>query len=129
MLAFSRSCRWPEPAVVGILTSLALTRLRVYSRPVAFCFVAKCIILNFNAAPHGRRIEKTPYYPTAAYLLTETLSVNRNPIHLAEGAIWIGRIVFYRSVVFLGALTVATFVVQAVVHREERGLNARFGET
>ena len=96
---------------------------------IGFCALAWCIRVHFTAAPSGWRIETTPHYPTPAYLLMKgPYRFSRNPIYLAEGAIWLGWIVFYGSVAVLAVLCLAAFFGPLIVRREERGLETRFGE-
>jgi protein-S-isoprenylcysteine O-methyltransferase Ste14 len=100
--------------------------------PVAagFCVFIWCLRCHFQAAPQGWRIEKTPHFPTPDYLLTEgPYRYSRNPIYLAELAVWLGWIVFYGSLVVLGVFTAAALALGPVIlPREERGLEARFGD-
>jgi protein-S-isoprenylcysteine O-methyltransferase Ste14 len=81
-------------------------------------------------APAGWRLEKTPYYPTPAYLATSgPYRFSRNPIYVAEGMIWIGWVVFFGSSVILTVFaTLAVIVGPLVLRREENGLEARFGD-
>src|SRR3954454_6889324 len=65
---------------------------------IGFCVLAQCIVVHFTAAPGGWQLEKTHHYPTPAYLLIKgPYRFSRNPIYLAEGAIWLGWIVFHGS--------------------------------
>ena len=98
---------------------------------IAGCaLMAWCLVLHMRLAPAGWRIEKTPYYPTPAYLATEgPYRFSRNPIYVAEGMIWIGWMVFFGSLVILAILaTLAVVVGPLVLRREEKGLEARFGD-
>ena len=100
--------------------------------PVAAGFYAflLCTREHFLAAPTGWLIEKTPHYPTPSYLLTAgPYRHSCNPIYLAELVIWLGWIVFYGSF-FIALLfaVVALLVGPVIVPREERGLEARFGD-
>jgi protein-S-isoprenylcysteine O-methyltransferase Ste14 len=85
---------------------------------------------HFQAAPRGWAIERTRHYPTPAYLLLKgPYRYSRNPIYVAEGAIWLGWIVFYGSLVTLAALAAMSLILAPIVlPREERGLEARFGD-
>jgi protein-S-isoprenylcysteine O-methyltransferase Ste14 len=95
-----------------------------------FGLMAWCVVVHMRLAPSGWRIEKTPYYPTPAYLVTEgPYCYSRNPIYVAEGMIWIGSIILFGSPVILAVLaTLAVVVGPLVLHREEKGLEARFGD-
>jgi len=88
------------------------------------------IRVHFTAAPNGWDLERTPHYPTPSYLLTNgPYRYSRNPLYLAELAVWLGWIVFYGSLVVLGVLAVAVlWLVPVIMRHEERGLEARFGE-
>ncbi len=67
---------------------------------------------------------------TPAYLLNKgPYGYSRNPVYLGEAAIWTGWIIFYGSIVVLCVLAaVAVLVGLVILPREERGLEARFGE-
>jgi protein-S-isoprenylcysteine O-methyltransferase Ste14 len=67
----------------------------------------------------------------APYLLTTgPYAFTRNPIYLAEQALWIGWSLFYGSVpVFITIAALSMLVGPFAVAREERTLEARFGET
>ncbi len=97
---------------------------------IGFCVLFMCIAEHFRSVPGGWKIESTPHYPTPAYLLTRgPYSYSRNPIYLAEGVVWFGWIVFYGSFAVLGVFVILSLLVGPVVmRREERGLEARFGE-
>jgi len=94
-----------------------------------FVLMAWCFIIHFRQSPAGWRIERTPYYPTPAYLITEgPYRFSRNPIYLAAWMIWIGWTIFFGSLV-IGAVfaTLAVVAGPFILHREEKGLEARFG--
>lgn len=52
----------------------------------------------------------------------------RNPMYLAEVALWIGWTIFFGSFAVLIGCVVMCFGVSLVVRREERDLEAQFGE-
>lgn len=95
-----------------------------------FALVAWCLVVHMRSVSAGWRIEKTPHYPTPAYLLTQgPYRFSRNPIYVAEGMIWAGCIIIFGSLVILGVLAaLAVFVGPVVLPREEKGLEARFGD-
>jgi protein-S-isoprenylcysteine O-methyltransferase Ste14 len=97
---------------------------------IGFYVLFLCIAEHFRSAPGGWKIESTPHYPTPSYLLARgPYSYSRNPIYLAEGVIWSGWIAFYGSLAVLGVFALASLLIgPIVVRREERGLEARFGE-
>ncbi|MBI3208349.1 MAG: isoprenylcysteine carboxylmethyltransferase family protein [Candidatus Solibacter usitatus] len=100
--------------------------------PVAAGFYVAflCIRVHFTAAPQGWRLERTPHYPTPEYLLVEgPYKYSRNPIYLAELVIWLGWMMFYGNVTVVGVFVALALVVgPLVMRREERGLEARFGD-
>ena len=75
-------------------------------------------------------LERTPHYPTPAYLLTKgPYRYSCNPIYLAELAIWLGWMAFYGSFVLAGVFAVMALLIgPVIVPREERGLEVRFGD-
>lgn len=109
----------------GILNLLGLI-------PVAagFYLLFLCLREHFVAAPKGWKFEKTPVYPTPPYLITGgPYRYSRHPIYLGEGAIWVGWIIFFGSLAVLAAfVAMGTFLGPVIVRREERGLEARFGD-
>jgi protein-S-isoprenylcysteine O-methyltransferase Ste14 len=95
-----------------------------------FSIVIWCLREHSIAAPAGWKLEVTPHYPTPAYLLVNgPYRYSRNPVYLAEGVIWLGWIVFYGSLVVLGVFSVVAVIAGPfILPREERGIEARFGE-
>ena len=89
-----------------------------------------CLRVHFTAAPQGWLLEHTPHYPTPGYLLTVgPYRRSRNPDYMAKGIIFLGWIVFYGSLVLAGILMLAALILGPfILPREERGLEARFGE-
>lgn len=100
--------------------------------PVAMGFglIFWCMLGHFQAAPHGWVVERTPHYPTPAVLLMKgPYRFSRNPIYLAEGVLWMGWMVFYGSASLLAVFAALALTVgPLVVRREERGLEAKFGD-
>lgn len=100
--------------------------------PVAagFCAYLWCLREHFAAAPNGWRLENTAHYPTPSYLLAGgPYRYSCNPIYMAELAIWIGWMLFYGSFVLLAVFAAASLVLgPMILPREERGLEARFGD-
>jgi len=89
-----------------------------------------CMREHFIAAPDGWKLERTRHYPTPAYLLSGgPYRYSCNPMYLGDLLIWLGWIAFYGSVV-LGSIfaMAALFLGPVIVPREERGLEARFGD-
>jgi len=89
-----------------------------------------CTREHYRAAPAGWLIEKTPHFPTPSYLLTGgPYRFSCNPIYLAELVIWLGWMAFYGSLVIVGVFAVAALIIgPVIVPREERGLEAKFGD-
>jgi protein-S-isoprenylcysteine O-methyltransferase Ste14 len=99
--------------------------------PVAagFYVVFLCMREHVAAAPNGWLLEKTPHFPTPSYLLTEgPYRYSCNPIYMAEVVIWLGWMAFFGSWVLVGMATLALVIGPFLVPREERGLDARFGD-
>jgi hypothetical protein len=90
-----------------------------------------CTREHYIAAPVGWLLERTPYYPTPPYLLTEgPYRYSCNPIYLAELVIWLGWIEFYGSFALASIFAaMAMLIGPVIVPREERGLEIRFGDT
>ena len=84
------------------------------------------MILHFSQMPQRVKLERTP-----SYLLTGgPYRFTRNPMYVAELALWLGWTILYGSFPILVALLVmAPLMNKRVVTREERDLEARFGES
>lgn len=83
------------------------------------------MILHFSRVPKRVKLERTP-----TYLLTGgPYRFTRNPMYIAELALWFGWAILYGSIViFIALLVMAQLMNKRVVGREERDLEARFGE-
>lgn len=96
--------------------------------PIALATV--CLIwlltLHLSRMPQRVKLERTP-----TYLLTQgPYRFSRNPMYLAEIALWLGWAIFYGSIAVLVMFLVMGPVMNfRVVAREERDLEARFGES
>jgi uncharacterized protein len=96
---------------------------------VGFYIVFLCSREHFTAAPDGWLLEATPYCPSPEYLLTGgPYRYSSNPIYLAELAMWLGWTAFYGSFVIGATAMAAMLLAPVIVAREERGLEARFGD-
>lgn len=97
---------------------------------IGFGIFVWCLHEHFAAAPGGWQLEKTAHYPTPAYLITSgPYRYSRNPIYVAEGVIWAGWIVFFGSLMLCAVFAAAALLLGPfVLAREERGLQARFGD-
>jgi protein-S-isoprenylcysteine O-methyltransferase Ste14 len=88
--------------------------------------IAWCVRLHFAVAGRSFEFTRTP-----KYLLTNgPYGFSRNPIYLSAAVIWLGWAIFYGSVTLLAAICIlAMSIGQIIVRVEERGLEARFGES
>jgi protein-S-isoprenylcysteine O-methyltransferase Ste14 len=132
----------PVVALPWVLSSLSVRHGWVAERPgllnliglipvtAGFLIYFLCMREHFLAAPDGWLLEKTANYPTPTYLLTAgPYRYSCNPVYLAELVIWLGWLVFYGSFVLAGTFaTLALLIGPIIVPREERGLEARFGD-
>jgi protein-S-isoprenylcysteine O-methyltransferase Ste14 len=90
-----------------------------------FAGVFWAMALHYFRAPEGWELETTPNY----LLLRGPYRFTRNPMYLAELALWLGWALYYGSTAILtGFLLLLALFEFFVVPREERGLEARFGE-
>jgi protein-S-isoprenylcysteine O-methyltransferase Ste14 len=87
--------------------------------------VAWLMVLHFTAARGQVRLERTPTY----LLQRGPYRFSRNPMYLAELALWLGWALFYGSAaVLIGAAVLWLLFNFRAIPREERDLEARFGE-
>ena len=84
------------------------------------------MILHFSRMPQRVKLERTP-----KYLLTGgPYNFTRNPMYISELALWLGWAILYGSIpIFIALLVIAWLMNKRVVAREERDLEARFGES
>jgi len=83
------------------------------------------MILHFSRIPKRVKLERTP-----TYLLTRgPYKFSRNPMYIAELALWLGWAILYGSIIVLvGLLIMGPAMNSRVIAREERDLEARFGD-
>jgi protein-S-isoprenylcysteine O-methyltransferase Ste14 len=83
------------------------------------------MILHFSRIPKRVKLERTP-----TYLLTRgPYTYSRNPMYIAELALWLGWAILFGSIiVFVGFLVMGPVMNSRIVSREERDLEARFGD-
>ena len=83
------------------------------------------MILHFSRIPKRVKLERTP-----TYLLTQgPYKFSRNPMYVAELALWLGWAILYGSIIVLvGFLIMGPVMNSRIVSREERDLEAHFGE-
>jgi protein-S-isoprenylcysteine O-methyltransferase Ste14 len=79
---------------------------------------------HWDRVPQRMKLGLTP-----PYLLTHgPYAVTRHPIYVACLALWLGWTLFYGSVAVFVGFVVLAVVVRFIVPREERALEAHFGE-
>ncbi len=79
---------------------------------------------NWHRVPQWVQLGLTP-----PYLLTfGPYAISRHPIYVSVLALWLGWTVFFGSLAVLIGLVVLAAVVSIIVPREERALEAHFGE-
>ncbi len=84
------------------------------------------MVLHFAQTPERVEIERTPQY----LLKRGPYAFTRNPMYLAELALWLGWALLYGSVAaFIAFLVMWPMMNFIAVPREERALEVRFGET
>jgi protein-S-isoprenylcysteine O-methyltransferase Ste14 len=62
-------------------------------------------------------------------MTTGPYAYTRNPVYVAELALWLGWATLFGGLVILLGFVVLTVVIILVLPREERGLEKLFGET
>lgn len=84
------------------------------------------MVLGFAETP-----EKVDLEWNSSFLLVRgPYAFTRNPMYVAELGLWLGWAIFYGSIVVFIAFAVLCLVVNFVIlPREERALEARFGES
>jgi protein-S-isoprenylcysteine O-methyltransferase Ste14 len=82
------------------------------------------LALHFAQTPERVELEMTPKY----LLRRGPYAVTRNPMYLAGLTLWLGWTFFYGSVGILIGWMVLGMCVSLMVRREERALEARFGD-
>jgi protein-S-isoprenylcysteine O-methyltransferase Ste14 len=84
------------------------------------------MILHLRHTPEHVELSFTPSY----VLRNSPYAVTRNPMYTAEVALWLGWALFYGSLVVLaGCGALWTAMNFGAVPREERALEARFGQS
>jgi protein-S-isoprenylcysteine O-methyltransferase Ste14 len=104
---------WNLLGLIGVIVGIAL-----------LIWVFMTGLLNFHRMPERVKSFAAPYLLTSGpYAFT------RNPIYVGELALWIGWTIFYGSVaVFITIAVLCVLGELVVLPREERALEARFGE-
>ncbi len=84
------------------------------------------MILHFSRMPKRVQLERTPRY----LLMNGPYRFTRNPMYVAELALWLGWAILYGSIaVFVVFLIMGPVMNSRVVSREEHNLEVRFGES
>lgn len=79
-----------------------------------------------DRVPKRVKLELTPAY----LMMRGPYRFTRNPMYVAEFALWLGWTILYGSgAVFIGLVTLWGLMVFVAVPREERALDAQFSET
>ena len=103
---------WNLLALILVVTGLAI--------------IIWTMILHFARAPERVEMERTPKY----LLIQGPYRFSRNPMYLGELVLWFGWALFYGSVaVLIGFLLILVMMNFRAVPREERDLEARFGDS
>ena len=83
------------------------------------------MVVGFAEIPE--RVELT--WPATTLLVRGPFAFTRNPIYVGELGLWLGWALLYGSLgVFVGFVAIVLIVHFAVLPREERTLEARFGD-
>jgi protein-S-isoprenylcysteine O-methyltransferase Ste14 len=106
-----------RPAIWNLLGLIPIT--------LATILLNWLMILHFSRISKRVKIERTP-----TYLLTRgPYRFSRNPMYVAEIALWLGWAILYGSIIVLvGFLIMGPVMNSRIVSREERDLEARFSE-
>ncbi|MBK8148592.1 MAG: isoprenylcysteine carboxylmethyltransferase family protein [Acidobacteria bacterium] len=111
-----------------------------YPRPImasGAAVVLGCLLVLFGlvvifVAWRQMKAAKTniePWHPTTAILDSGIYAVSRNPIYVAMVEIYLGFSLIFNSVWFLPFLPLVVLAIHfGVIRREERYLEAKFGE-
>jgi protein-S-isoprenylcysteine O-methyltransferase Ste14 len=83
------------------------------------------MVVGFVHTPESVKME----WNSSFLLMRGPYSLTRNPMYVAELGLWLGWAILYGSVlVFIGFAVLCVIVNFVVLPREERALEARFGE-
>ena len=84
------------------------------------------MVVGFAEIPESVELKLTPNH----LLIRGPYTFTRNPMYVAELGLWLGWTVFYGSLpVSIGFVALCVVVSFVVLPREERALEARFGDT
>ena len=97
--------------------------------PVAVGAVLFVWIMVFGFSQYRYLPERVPVDWSPAFLMTGgPYAIIRHPMYIAELALWLGWAILYGSIPVLIGLAVLGAVVAWLAPREERALEAKFGE-
>ena len=98
--------------------------------PVAVGAVLLLWIVVFGLAQYRNLPERVPIDWSPAILMTGgPYAVSRHPMYVGELALWLGWAILYGSIPVLIGFSVLGALVACLVPREERALEAKFGDT
>ena len=84
------------------------------------------LVLGIAESPDRVRLGLTPPF----LMVRGPYKLTRNPMYVAELGLWLGWAVFFGSLsVLAGGLVLLSVVTLIILPREERGLEAAFGQT
>ena len=97
--------------------------------PVAVGAVLLVWIMVFGFSQHRDLPERVPVDWSPAFLMTGgPYAISRHPMYIGELALWLGWAILYGSIPVLIGFAVLAAVVGLLAPREERALEAKFGE-
>jgi protein-S-isoprenylcysteine O-methyltransferase Ste14 len=98
--------------------------------PVAAGAIVLFWLMVLGSAQFAKVPERVEVSWSPIMLLTRgPYAFSRNPMYLAELALWLGWVVLYGSVVVFVGFLLLCLVVGLLAPREERDLEAKFGDT
>ena len=136
----SSGVRFPPPLVfvLGLVVGWALHRLVDLPAPgdlvggilAALCFVTGALLLFGSLGVfRSSRIDPLPWRPTSALTLRGPYRFTRNPMYLGMALVYVGAALLFELTWALLLLPLVIAIVQTqVIAREERYLEARFGD-
>src|SRR5580704_12492148 len=97
--------------------------------PVAVGAVLLAWIMVFGLSRYRELPERVPTDWSPAFLMTGgPYAISRHPMYIGELALWLGWAILYGSIPVLIGFVVLAAVVGFLAPREERALEAKFGE-
>ena len=97
--------------------------------PLAIGAILLVWIMMYGLSQYRVLPKRVPIDWSPAILMTGgPYAISRNPMYIAELALWLGWTILYGSVPMLIGLTVLGVIVAQLAPREERALEAKFGD-